>query len=146
MLDGEERERPCPACAITVPHAEPASPQSKPYTNSSSSTTLTTCAATRIRSGVAEVADAAQVALAGAREHERRRAERRDAQVRHRAVEHLALRAHQHRERLRRAPAIEHDQHRADDQRQPLRLRAEPRRLVPPRPAPCSRATCAVVP
>ena len=43
---------PMPSWAITVPHAEPASPQPKPYTNSTSSTTLTACAATRISSGV----------------------------------------------------------------------------------------------
>ena len=43
---------PIPAWAITVPHAEPARPQSKPYTNSSSSTTFTACATIRILSGV----------------------------------------------------------------------------------------------
>ena len=43
---------PMPSCAITVPQAEPARPQSNPYTNSSSSTTLTACAATRMISGV----------------------------------------------------------------------------------------------
>ena len=41
-----------PSCAITVPHAEPARPHPKPYTNSSSSTTLTVWATTRISSGV----------------------------------------------------------------------------------------------
>ena len=43
---------PIPTCAITVPQAEPARPQSKPYTNSSSSTTLTPWAINRITSGV----------------------------------------------------------------------------------------------
>ena len=41
-----------PAWAITVPQAEPARPQPKPYTNSSSSTTLTAWATTRMTSGV----------------------------------------------------------------------------------------------
>ena len=46
------KAKPMPAWAITVPHADPASPQSKPYTKSSSRTTLTACAATRMASGV----------------------------------------------------------------------------------------------
>jgi hypothetical protein len=81
-----------------------------------------------------QVADPAQVALARAREHERRRAERRDPQVRRRPVGDLSLTAHQHDERMRKRRDRE-QQHRADDQREPLRLRAEVRRVVLPPPA-----------
>jgi hypothetical protein len=41
-----------PACAIAVPHADPATPQPNPYTNTTSSTTFATLAAITIRSGV----------------------------------------------------------------------------------------------
>ena len=51
----------------------------------------------------AQVADPAQEALAGGRDHEERRAERRDPQVQHGAVGDLALAAHQRARRPARA-------------------------------------------
>ena len=89
---------------------------------------LTAWATTRIQRG-AQVADPAQEALAGAGEHEERRAERGDPQVGRRAVGDLALAAHQRRER--RASATASDEQRdADASAEPQRLRAEPRRLA----------------
>ena len=40
------------ASAITVPHAEPATPRSRPYTSTTSATTFTTLATATITSGV----------------------------------------------------------------------------------------------
>ena len=76
-----------------------------------------------------EVARPAQVALAGAREHERGCRDRGDAQVRDGAVGHLALPAHERHER-RRCDLDDADQHDADREREPLGLRADVRGLV----------------
>ena len=77
----------------------------------------------------AQVGDPAQEALAGRREHEERRAERGDPQVARRLLEDLALPAHQHRDRAGERDRGE-QQHDADDEAEPQRLRAEPRRLL----------------
>ena len=77
----------------------------------------------------AQVRDPAQEALAGAREHEERRAERGDPQVRRRLVEDLALAAHQRRDRAGERGGRQ-QQHEPDPGAEPQRLRAEPRRLL----------------
>ena len=77
----------------------------------------------------AQVRHPAQVALAGRGEHEERRAERRDPQVQHGAVEDLPLGAHQLRDRPREQER-EQREHDADREPEPQRLRAERRRLL----------------
>ena len=72
----------------------------------------------------AQVADAAQEALAGGGDHEERRADRGDPQVQHGAVGDLVLAAHQPHGAGRQHEGGD-EQHEAEEERQPERLRAE---------------------
>ncbi len=93
----------------------------------------------------AQVAHAAQPALAGQRHERHRHPERGDAQVARRQVRDVALAAQRVDERLgqRRHDGGQRDPGR---EREPERLRARARRRPRRWPAPCRRVTRAVVP
>ena len=73
----------------------------------------------------AEIRDAAEVALARERDDRRREPDRGDAEVDERVVPRLAVAAERAQERLRGRLADD-EQHRADRERRPQRLRREP--------------------
>ena len=92
---------PAPTWPITVDHAEPGTPQSKPNTNTTSSTALTRFDGEQDDERRAVVGGAALDALGAEGEHDERHADGGDPQVRDAEVEHVAAGA----EPARRRPA-----------------------------------------
>ena len=116
---------PAPTWAITVDHAEPATPQSKPNTNTTSSTALTRLAASRIDERRAVVGGAALDALGAEGDEDERQADGADAQVGDGEVER-PRRSPPSSAATSRAPTGDHRGERdADDRRQPHRLHAD---------------------